>query len=127
MKIKLLILEDIKVAELMQTCLKHEHLNFTALVVENEEEYTNALLTFLPDIIISDHTLPSFTYQVAINILKNSGKRIPFILVTAAVPEQYVAQSIHEGVYDYVLKDKIDTLPARVIDSIKKCSVESRI
>ncbi|CAN5432516.1 hypothetical protein BH10BAC5_BH10BAC5_23460 [soil metagenome] len=95
------------------------------MVVENEEDYSNALNSFLPDIIISDHSLPSFTYQVAIKILKNTGKNIPFILVTAAVPEQYVAHCIREGIYDYVLKEKLDTLPARVIDSLKKCSDHS--
>ncbi|MGZ3901658.1 MAG: PAS domain S-box protein, partial [Bacteroidia bacterium] len=89
------------------------------------EQYKQALKEFQPDVIICDHSLPSFTSTNALEILKERKLRIPFILVTATISEEFVVTLMKNGIDDYILKDRLQRLPSAVINALEKVSAES--
>ena len=55
--------------------------------VESEEDFL-AEIEKLPDIILSDYSMPRFTGLRAAKLLRESGLNIPFILVSGTVGEE---------------------------------------
>lgn len=68
------------------------------------------------DVVISDHAMPCFSSLEALNVLKESGKDIPFIIYSGNISEQTAVTSLHNGVHDFVRKGNV----ARLIPSIKR-------
>ncbi|CAN5688031.1 hypothetical protein BH11BAC3_BH11BAC3_47510 [soil metagenome] len=125
-QIKILHLEDEESdADLVGLTLYRNNLVADILVVNNKAAYINALEVFAPDVILSDHALPSFDSQEALNIFLNSGLAIPFILVTAHISEEYAVSILKAGANDYIFKDQLQLLPAAIVNSLKK--IESAI
>jgi PAS domain S-box-containing protein len=123
--LKILHLEDLpEDAYLVARALKKGGVSCEVLHVENEAEFKNALKNFLPDIILSDHSLPSFDSHEALRIVKAEGLAIPFILVTATVSEEYAVSIIKEGAADYILKDRLQRLPSAVASAMEKFTLE---
>ncbi|MEJ7767937.1 MAG: response regulator [Chitinophagaceae bacterium] len=125
-KIKILHLEDAPSdAELIRILLKKSKLNFETLVVSTREQYIHALDTYCPDIILSDHSLPAFDSHAALAILHQSGKHIPFILITAVMSDEYAVDIIKKGADDYLLKDRPSRLPSAIQASLEKFRLEA--
>jgi PAS domain S-box-containing protein len=124
-KIKILHLEDVPFdAELIARELKKGKIDSEILVVDNKADFINALKKFSPDIILSDHSLPSFNSSEALKIVKEAGMEVPFILITATVSEEFAVDVMKRGAYDYILKDRLQRLPSAVINSIEKHRLE---
>ena len=119
--LKIIHIEDVPSdAELVDRTLKKSGIIFEKVVVDTRAEYVRALSEFPADIILSDHSLPSFNSLEALKILKNSDKGIPFILITATVSEEFAVSVMKEGASDYVLKDRLQRLPSAIINAIEK-------
>ena len=113
--IKILILEDNEMdAELIKMVLRKHYSQPEFSHVDNREDYTKALDVFMPDVILSDNTLPQFNATEALAILKKKFPFIPFILVTGTVSEEFAAGIIKLGADDYLLKDRMARLPAAI-------------
>jgi PAS domain S-box-containing protein len=124
-KLKILHLEDTPAdAELVERELKKGNIQFEKLVVANKIAFEKALNEFAPDIIIADHTLPSFDSKEAIKIIKQKGIKIPFILVSATVSDEYAVEIMKAGADDYILKDRLHRLPQAVVNAMEKFSME---
>ncbi|MCW3075943.1 MAG: domain S-box protein [Bacteroidetes bacterium] len=123
--LKILHVEDIQTdAELVKRELQKSGISFESLWVPDKETYVEALEHFNPDVIICDHSLPSFTSTDALKILNDTGKRIPFILVTATISESFLVSMVKNGVDDYLLKDRLQRLPTAVLNAVEKVSAE---
>jgi PAS domain S-box-containing protein len=124
-KIKILHLEDCpEDAELVGFELDKGKMKFEKVVVDNKEDYIKMLDHFSPDIILSDHSLPSFDSFNALAILKEKRLDIPFILITSTMSEEYAVDIMKQGASDYILKDRLQRLPSAIINSIRKHSLE---
>jgi len=124
--LKILHIEDVKSdAELVERTLRRSDIAFENLVVDTKEEYTKALHEFNPDVILSDHSLPSFNSLDALQILKRTGRNIPFILITATMSEEFAVNVMKEGASDYVLKDRLQRLPSAVINAVRKHQLDN--
>ena len=62
------------------------------------------------DIIISDFTMPRFNGLDALQILKDSGIDIPFIIVSGKIGEETAVKAMHSGAHDYILKGNLARL-----------------
>ena len=125
-QIKILHLEDEETdADLVRLTLNRANLSAEIMVVDNKQTYMDALYKFSPDVILSDHSLPSFNSEEALNIFLQTGRMIPFILVTANISEEYAVSILKAGAHDYILKDSLQQLPAAIIGSLKK--IESAV
>jgi PAS domain S-box-containing protein len=119
--LKILHIEDIQSdAELVERTLKRSGIAFEKLIVDTKAEYMDALENFNPDVILSDHSLPAFNSLEALKILKQTGRNIPFILITSTVSEEFAVSVMKEGASDYVLKDRLQRLPNAVLNAIGK-------
>src|SRR5688500_13925185 len=123
--LKILHLEDMLAdAELIDRALKKSALQFEKLVVSNREDFIKALKEYNPDVIISDHSLPSFDSQEALAIVREMNVTVPFILVTATVSEEYAVNVMKEGAWDYILKDRLQHLPSAISSALEKYQLE---
>ena len=126
--LKILHLEDLPAdAELVSRELKKAGIKTQELLVSNKNDFIQALKKFSPDIILSDHSLPSFDSHEALRILNQTGMHIPFILVTATVSEEYAVTVMKEGATDYILKDRLQRLPSAILSAIEKAETETEL
>jgi diguanylate cyclase (GGDEF)-like protein/PAS domain S-box-containing protein len=86
--------------------------------VETEAEYQSALES-LPQVVISDYTLPQFSGLRALELVKQARPEIPFILVSGTIGEEKAAEAIRLGADDYLLKDRLGRLPAAVERAVR--------
>ena len=123
--LKILHLEDSATdAELIRRELKKGSVLFETCVVATKDEFVKALSEFSPDIILSDHSLPSFNSLEALKIVRERGMKTPFILLTATVSEEFAADIMKEGADDYILKDRSQRLPSAVLKAVEKYNSE---
>lgn len=100
-------------AELIKRELSRSGMLFSMHTAASREDFIIGLNNFEPDIILSDHSLPSFNSLEAFAIV-NKNYNIPFILVTGSVSEEFAVAAIKAGVSDYILKSSLKRLPAAV-------------
>jgi len=115
MKTKILIVEHDQTAiELIQYQLKSGIVNYISKMVQTENEYEKALHDFKPDIILSNYTFPNFDGSTAFKLKKKLAPETPFIFVTKSIREEKAIELIKNGVTDFVLKEQLGTLSAKV-------------
>ncbi len=124
-KMKILILEDSK-TDIDLICWEIESGNilYHKLVVDNKEDYITALNDFHPDLILSDHSLPQFNSLEALDILLAKGSKIPFILVTGTMSEDFAVKVMKNGAWDYVSKNQLNLLPEAITKAMQKYHLE---
>jgi PAS domain S-box-containing protein len=122
-EIRVLILEDVPLdAELIETQLKREGLQFTSKIVEKEDDYRRELVEFQPSIILADHSLPQFDGITAMNLAREITPNTPFIFVSGKIGEDFAVEMLKEGATDYVLKNNLSKLP----HSVKRALEEAK-
>ncbi len=120
-KTKILIVEhDPTDLELIQYELKKGGIDYVSEIVQNEQDYVNALNNFIPDIILSDYSLPSFDGLTAFEMRERLAPNTPFIFVSGTIGEENSIEFIKNGVTDYALKDKLFTLTTKVKRALKE-------
>jgi DNA-binding NtrC family response regulator len=112
--IKILLLEDNPAdAELIRRELARSGMHFSMHVADSREGFIIGLNNFEPDIILSDHSLPSFNSLEAFAIV-NKNYNIPFVLVTGSVSEEFAVTCMKAGVSDYIIKGSLTRLPGAI-------------
>jgi PAS domain S-box-containing protein len=81
--------------------------------VETETDFLSEI-NRLPDIILSDYSLPEFNGLRAAELLRNSGLDIPFLLISGTVGEDIAVEAMKRGATDYLIKDRIGRLGTAV-------------
>jgi DNA-binding response OmpR family regulator len=81
-------------------------------------------LELSPDVILSDHGLPSFDGLTALGVAREKCPEVPFIFVTNALSREMEIEKLMGGVTDYVRKTQIDYLPIAVLHALHE--VEER-
>jgi signal transduction histidine kinase len=114
-------------AELVAYVLKKGGINCVIRRAVNRQQFEELLQYSRPDLILSDHSLPSFNSQEALRIVKSLDGSIPFILITSTVSEDYAVQIMKQGAWDYILKDRMQRLPSAVTAAIEKYEAEATL
>ena len=115
--LQVLIVEDsLDDAELVERELNKAGYDVAALRVADAPAFMDALEGRHWDAILADYTVPGFGALPALNLLKQSGCDIPFIIVTGGISDETAVQSMRAGAHDYVLKDKL----VRLIPAIER-------
>lgn len=81
-------------------------------------------LQLAPDVILSDHGLPSFDGLSALGVARDKCPDVPFIFVTNALSREMEIEKLMGGVTDYVRKSQLDYLPIAVLHAMHE--VEER-
>jgi PAS domain S-box-containing protein/putative nucleotidyltransferase with HDIG domain len=78
--------------------------------VETAKEMQTALSQQAWDAIISDFNLPLFSAPKALEILRNSGIDLPFIVVSGTIGEETAVEIMRAGAHDYLMKGNLNRL-----------------
>src|SRR6266851_8498778 len=100
---------DLILATLAQASIKCE-----AVQVETEQDFVAALEQGGFDLILSDHSLPTFDGVSALKIAIGKAPNVPFILVSGAMGEDLAIELIKGGATDYVFKNRLSRLAPAV-------------
>lgn len=90
--------------------------------VDEEPDYREQLKPDL-DVILTDYNLPQFDATTALQILNETGLNIPFIVVSASIPEEFAVEMMKQGAADYLLKDRLGRLGAAIDSALQKRQV----
>ena len=119
--LRILIVEDVPTdAELVESELQDAGMAFSAKRVATKKAYIAALSTFLPHVILSDYSLPSFDGITALKLRRELCPDIPFIFVTGALGEELAIDLLKQGATDYVLKSRLSRLPVAVNRALRE-------
>ncbi len=103
--IRLLIVEDSEDdARLLYSELTRTNGDITYTRVDCAEDMRCALLNSEWDIVISDHSMPRFSSLEALDLLKECGKDIPFIIYSGDVSEHVEVAAMCSGAQDSIVK-----------------------
>ncbi len=78
--------------------------------VQTAGAFSEALAQAPWDAVISDYNLPNFDAPHALKILKNSGKDLPFIVVSGVIDEETAKEIMRAGAHDYFVKGSLSRL-----------------
>ena len=108
-------------AELVLAELELDGIEFEVLLVDQEPPYLQALSEFKPDIVLSDLSLPGFSGQRALELLRARDADLPFIFVSGTLGEEAAIEALRNGATDYILKQN----PARLASAVRRALAEA--
>lgn len=73
------------------------------------------------DLIVSDYTLPHFNGLAALDLWKNAGLDIPFLIVSGSIGEETAVAAMKAGANDYLMKDNL----SRLVPAIRRGLAEA--
>ena len=118
--LQVLILEDCALdAELMLDHLRDAGFDPQSRVVDTEPAYLAQLDPSL-DLVLSDFSMPQFDARRALQLLKERGLEVPFIIVSGHIGEDVAVQCMREGASDYLLKDRLARLGPAVAQVLER-------
>ena len=84
--------------------------------VETPDDMRNALSSKEWDVVISDYVMPQFSGLEALEVLKESGFDMPFIIVSGKIGEDIAVDAMKAGAHDYIIKGNL----ARLVPAIRR-------
>jgi PAS domain S-box-containing protein len=122
-QLKVLLVEDSEDdALLIMRELKRERDDLSFQRVETQEEFVSILRDFVPDLILSDFSLPQFDGLSAFAIAQQTRPEVPFIMITGAMGEEWAIETLKRGVTDYVLKQRLSRLNPSVERALREAN-----
>jgi signal transduction histidine kinase len=113
--LRVLLLEDSEMdAELLLRTLRRENYDVTYRRVDTAAGMRAALHEETWDIVVSDHSMPSFDVLAALELLREFDIDIPFILVSGSIGDEVAAGAMKAGAHDFFLKNRLARLGAAV-------------
>jgi len=105
--------------------LRQGGISFNSKRVVTQEAFLHELEHNPPDVILSDHGLPSFDGFMALTIAQEKCPEVPFIFVTGKPGEQIAIETLRNGATDYVLKSNLTKLVPTVQRALREA--EARV
>ncbi len=116
--VRLLHIEDSEPDHVLAMAqLRRAGLRVEATRVETRDEFRRALARPW-DVVLSDYNLPGFTGIDALQMLRATGRALPFILVSGEIGEDTAVAAMRNGANDYLLKNNLARLAPAVEQAI---------
>jgi signal transduction histidine kinase len=124
--LRILFVEDsAEDAELEAHELRKGGIQFSSRRVQSRSDVLDALRNFHPGLIISDFSLPGMDGMTVLELAQTHAPEIPFIFVSGTIGEDRSIEIMKRGATDYVIKDRLGSLVAKVRRALKE--VQDRI
>ena len=121
--LRVLIIEDSALdAKVLVGLIQAGGYEVTSERVETAEQYTRALENEVWDIILADYNLPEFNGSEGLRLLQESGRDIPFIVISGGIGEDLAVQIMKSGAHDYLMKGNL----ARLVPAVEREVREAR-
>ena len=116
-RLRILVVEDSPAdAALLLHEIKSNGYEVVATRVETADAMRSALQSDTWDVVISDYSLPSFSAPDALKLLRETGRDLPFIIVSGTIGEETAVESLKAGACDFLVKGRL----ARLIPAIER-------
>ncbi len=120
--IRVLQVEDSALdAELVLAQLDEDGIGYEVQLVDDAKRFIAALEEFKPDIVLSDLSMPGFSGQHALELLRQRDEDLPFIFISATLGEDAAIEALRNGATDYILKQN----PARLASAVRRALAEA--
>lgn len=124
--VHIVFVEDVPAeAALVEQALQRGGLAFQMQRVETQEDFIRILSMNPPDVILSDHGLPSFDGFAALALAHKECPQVPFFFVTNALTRQMEIEKLAPGVTDYVLKSQLHLLAPAIRRALPRLATPS--
>ena len=121
LSLRALVLEDDPLdAELVAATLRQAGYSLTFTLAGSPGLLRERLGAGDYDIVLADYNLGNWTAMDALEILRDSGKDIPLVVVTGALGDEAAVECIKRGAADYVLKDRLERVPMAVDRALRR-------
>ncbi len=100
--------------------LRRQKFDFEYMRVMTSAEFRSRLKAGKPDVILCDYAMPSFEAPDALEILRESGRDIPLIVVSGTIGEDVAVEMMRLGAADYLLKNNLIRLGAAVEREVRE-------
>jgi len=118
--VRVLMLEDSEAdADLIRHELLRSGMPTVTERVETESEFASAIRDFLPDVVLSDHSLGAFDAQSALTLLRSVRPTTPLILVTGSENTDATVACIRAGAEDLITKTNLSRLAASITKAVQ--------
>jgi two-component system cell cycle sensor histidine kinase/response regulator CckA len=109
--LRVLIVEDSQAdAELLVRELRRGGYDVIFERVDGSTAMTTALDQRTWDIVVCDYSMPHFSGNDALKLLRSKGSEIPFIFLSGTIGEDTAVAALKEGAQDYIMKDNLKRL-----------------
>jgi DNA-binding NarL/FixJ family response regulator len=105
----LLLEDDPRDAELIVHAVREAAPDTAVRLVDTQTEYLRTLDEFVPDVILSDHSVAEFNVLDAFRLAQSHAPGSPFILVSGQF-EQRASECLQAGAADFVPKSELSRL-----------------
>lgn len=113
--LRLLLAEDSDTdALLVEMALKRGGFEVDCTRVQSADEFRKALEDADFQIVLCDHAMPGFDAPTALEILAESDRDVPMIVVSGTISEQVAVEVMKAGAVDYLLKSNLTRLAPAV-------------
>jgi CheY-like chemotaxis protein len=120
-ELQIIYVEDvISDAVRVEHALRKQNIRFQLHRVDTREDFLNAISLHPPDVILSDHGLPSFDGFTALALTRELCPHTPFIFVTSAFTPDMDLEKLVGEVADYISKSHLELLGAAVLRAWKR-------
>jgi PAS domain S-box-containing protein len=121
-RLRILHLEDdADDALLIQETLEAEGIPCCVTRVDTQATFIAALDEGAFDLILADHTLPSFDGLHALTLARQARPHVPFIFVSGTLGEEVAIDALKIGATDYVFKTRL----SRIVPSVQRALREA--
>jgi two-component system cell cycle sensor histidine kinase/response regulator CckA len=114
----LMVEDDPRDAALAERQVRQADILCTFLRVDSKDAMTTALREFVPDVILTDHSLPHFNARDALQLARQLAPGTPVIIVTGSLGDESAVQYLQAGAADYIIKDHLDRLGPAVLRAL---------
>jgi signal transduction histidine kinase len=91
--------------------------------VETGSDVEEALRDRDWDIVFSDWTMPGFSAPDALEIVKQRGLDLPFIIISGSIGEDVVIDALRSGAHDFFVKGRLTLLPPAVERELREAAL----
>ena len=124
--LQLLVVEDSEFdAQIMVSLLRKGGYEVTFERVENGEAMHSALRNRPWQLILADYNLPAFNAPAALDVLKESGLDLPFIIVSGGIGEDIAVACMKAGAHDYLMKGNLNRLAPAVDRELREAGIRA--
>jgi len=121
---QLLLVEDSEMdVELTMRSLKAAGFTCGFRRVVDEKDMRSALSASLPDLILSDFSLPGFDGMAALALARVEAAGVPFVFLSGTIGEERAIEALKCGAVDYVLKGNTK----RLVPAVKRALADAEL
>jgi two-component sensor histidine kinase/CheY-like chemotaxis protein len=124
--LRVLMLEDSALdAELVTEALSATGFAATIECVVSAADFSKAVQDARWDLILADYILPAFDGLSALAMARECCPDTPFVFVSGTLGEEVAVEALKRGATDYVLKQRLERLPATVLRALAEARARS--